>query len=240
MKQSNRSGVAQCAAIGVTLLLASPAWAQLSIALNPKPQYASDSCRSYGLALAIGTLPGTPFPVGTARDLRTSEKNIQARLEAIAKRKKDAKPGDHAVWQAAVAEMSSGKLELVMEYPKNLDAFYQRVRELTGVSNADTLGSLLTIAVGKTAVMTSVTRMGKDNYKSGHIVTLYGVASRPVTPTPLVVLNPAVKVANNTRLACEIDDVPNDEKWSAMASLEPSYELKSFGGSYLLMWLRKK
>lgn len=239
MKHWTLNVVARGSAIGVAFLLASPTWAQLSIALNAKPQYASNSCRSYGLALAIGTLPGTPFPVGTAQELRAAEKDLQARIEATAKKTKGGSPGDHAVWQTAVAEMSSGKIELVIEHFKDLEAFYKRVRELTGVSNADTLGSVLTIAVGKTAVMTSVTRMGKDKYKSGHIVTLYGVSGQPVTPTPLVVLNPAVKVANNTRLACEIDDVPNDDKWSAMASLEPSYELKSFGGSYLLMWLRK-
>lgn len=53
-------------------------------------------------------------------------------------------------------------------------------------------------------------------------------------------LNPAVKVADKTKLACEMDDVANDSKWSAMASLESKYRLKKFGNGYLVMWVRKK
>jgi hypothetical protein len=210
------------------------AHAQLQIVLNPKPQYSGNSCRSYGLALAVGTLPSSPLPVSDARQLREAEKSFQAKLESLGN------ASSHETWRKAVDELSSGKLELVLEYPTSYEALYKRVRDLTKVHAADTLGSFLTIAVGATPVMTSVMSVGDNRYSTGHIVTVYGVSSQPVTPTPLVLLNPAVKVADKTKLACELDDVPNDAKWSASASLETKYELKKFGNGYLVMWVRKK
>lgn len=211
--------------------------AQLQIALNPKPQYSGNSCRAYGLALSIGTLPASPFPTANAKQLRDSEKLLQAKIQALGG------PNDasnHEVWRKAVSEVSSGKLELVLEYSATYEAFYTRTRALTKIANADTLGPLMTIAVGATPVMTSVLSVGQDSYPLGHIVTVYGVSAQPVNPTPLVMLNPAVKVADKTKLACEIDDVPNDSKWSATASLESKYALKKFGEGYLVMWIRKK
>jgi hypothetical protein len=144
------------------------------------------------------------------------------------------------VWKAAVEEMSSGKLELVLEYPRTDEEFYARVRALTGVADADVLGAAFSAALVKTAVMTSVKKIGATSYPSGHIVTVFGVSRREVSPTPLAILNPAIKVADKNRIACEIDDVPNDDKWSALASIESSYELNDAFNGFLVMWVRKK
>lgn len=230
-----RVAVTMLAALG----LSTAAVAQLSVALNPKPQYASNSCRSYALALAMGTVPGSSLSVTTAKDLRSAERDLQSRLEGEAAAM-NSNAGDHAVWKAVVEKMSSGKLELNLEYIKSYDEFYNRVRELTKVDAADTLGPLFSIALVKTPVMTSVTRIGASHYADGHIVTVFGVSGQPLSPTPLVILNPAVRVADKTRNACELGDVPNDEKWSAVASIEGVYDLKRFDKGYLIMWVRKK
>lgn len=213
------------------------AYAQLQVALNPKPQFSGNSCRAYGLAFAMGTLAGSPFPVANAKQLREAEKQIQAKINALGGADG---ASNHEVWRKAVDELSSGKLELVLEYPATYDAVYTRIRQLTKVEAADRLGTLMTIAVGATPVMTSVLAVGNSAYSTGHIVTVFGVSAQPVTPTPLVMLNPAVKLADTTKLACEMDDVPNDSKWSATASLEPNYTLKKFGSGYLVMWVKKK
>lgn len=225
------------AAIVGVFAVAAPASAQLQIALNPKPQYSGNSCRAYGLALAVGTLPASPFPVASAKQLREAERQLQARIKALGGADG---ASNHEVWRKAVEELSSGKLELVLEYPASYEAVYARIRELTKVTAADTLGALMTVAVGATPVMTSVLAVGSSTYATGHIVTVYGVSAQPVTPTPLVMLNPAVKVADKTKMACEMDDVPNDSKWSATASLEPKYTLKKFGSGYLVMWVKRK
>lgn len=222
------------AVVCCTVLSPGSAQAQIQIALNPKPQYAGNSCRSYGLALAIGSLPASPFPVSNVKQLRDAERTLQAKLNSLG----DA--SNHQTWRQAVHEMSSGKLELVLEYPASYEAFYDRVRKLSKVHAAETLGPVMTIALGATPVMTSVLSVGNTPYQAGHIVTVYGVSSQPMTPTPLVMLNPAVKVTDKTKLACELDDVPNDETWSATSSLEPKYELKRFGNGYLVMWVRKR
>lgn len=225
------------AAIVGTLAIVGPAYAQLQVALNPKPQFSGNSCRAYGLALAVGTLPASPFPVANAKQLRDAERQMQAKITALGGADG---ASNHEVWRKAVEQLSSGKLELVLEYPATYEAVYTRIRELTKIEAADKLGTLMTIAVGSTPVMTSVLAVGSSSYSTGHIVTVYGVSAQPVTPTPLVMLNPAVKIADKTKLACEMDDVPNDSKWSATASLEPKYTLKKFGSGYLVMWVKKK
>lgn len=235
-----RASAKWAARVAVTVIAAfanGQALAQLQVVLDPKPQFAGNSCRSYGLALAIGTLPASPFPVANAKQLRELEKQLQARLQAIGGANG---ASNHEVWRKAVHELSSGKLELVLEYPTTYEAVYARVKDLTKVSAANALGPVMTIALGATPVMTSVLAVGDTPYPSGHIVTVYGVSAEPITPTPLVILNSAVKVADKTKIACEIDDVPNDSKWSAIASLEPRYTLKKFGNGYLVMWVRKK
>lgn len=169
-------------AIVSAFAIGEPAHAQLQIALNPKPQFSGDSCRAYGLALAVGTLPASPFPVANAKQLREAERQMQAKIKALGGADG---ASNHEIWRKAVDELSSGKLELVLEYPATYEAVYARIRELTKVKAADTLGALMTVAVGSTPVMTSVLAVGNSTYSTGHIVSVYGVSAQPVTPTPL-------------------------------------------------------
>jgi hypothetical protein len=190
----------------------------------------------------LGSLIDSPIPVHSARELREAEILLQTRLDQTAIEMSTvghrAASGEHVVWQRAVAELSGGKIELIAEYPSSLEAFYARVRELTSTGDVGHLGAVFSSAVVRTPVLTSVTRLGKGSYPLGHIVTIYGLTGDLVEPTPIAVLNSAVKVADKTRMACDIGDVANDEKWSAIVSLESSYQLTSFNGCFLILWLR--
>lgn len=215
----------------------------IDIVFSAKPQFAGNSCRAYALALAAGTVPGSPVPIDNVSQLRAVERDLQARLDSTAKKMGPPNTASsHSVWQRAISEMTSNSLEAVVEYAPTLDKFYDRVATLTGQSNANAFGALFSSAIVKTPVMTSVTKIGQDSYSPSHIVTLYGVGSGPSSAPgqrPLAVLNPAVKVANAQQKICDVGSV-NDERWSAIVSLESSYALTNFPEGHLVMWIRKK
>jgi hypothetical protein len=209
-----------------------------------RPQFAANSCRSYALVLALGTLPNSPFPISTAQELRNAERDLQARLESTSKKMTPpSTASSHEVWKRAVEEMTSGQVDVVIEYVPSVEQYYSRVEDLTGVRNAEKFSALFSSIVVKTPVLTSVTKIGDDTYNPSHIISVYGVSSAPngvPKARSLAVLNPAVKVRDAQKISCDIDDVPNDERWSAVVSLEPRYSLTRFPGGYLVMWLRKK
>src|SRR5262245_41840450 len=91
--------------------------AAINIIFVAKPQFAGNSCRSYAMALAAGTMTNSPVPVDTVAELRAAEKDLQLRLESTAKKMGPPNtPSSHAVWKRAVEEMTSGTLEAVVEY----------------------------------------------------------------------------------------------------------------------------
>src|SRR5437867_2765564 len=47
----------------------------IDIIFVARPQFASNSCRSYALALASGTLPNSPIPISTVQELRAAEED---------------------------------------------------------------------------------------------------------------------------------------------------------------------
>jgi hypothetical protein len=220
--------------------------AGIDITFVPRPQYAKNSCRSYALVLAAGTMPETPVPVTNVQELRAAEKDMEARLKSTAQAMSNSTrifgAGDHEVWKRAVSEMTSGSLELVIESKPTMESFYRRVEELTGITNAEQWGALFSSTIVKTPVMTSVLKIGGNRYETGHIVTVYGLSSS-TGPTSqirsLAVLNPAVKLPGGQRNICDIDGVKNDERWSAVVSLENAYELKPFSNAFMVMWLRR-
>jgi hypothetical protein len=225
--------------------------ATIDIILNPRPQYAENSCRSYALALAIAAVPKTPLPLANVGELRSAEQDLQSRLQATAskmtaeERLRNPKAiayeaGSHQVWKRAVEEMSSKQLTVEVEYLQSPEAVLNRVAQLTGNGAAEKLGAVFSAAIVKIPVMTSVKRIARTNYKPSHIVTAYGVANMPGEKRALAVLNPAVKVAGKNRIACRLDDVRTDEVWSANVSLEPDFELTRFPDGFVVMWVRRR
>lgn len=245
MKMINGSPLRRLGSVAFTLCASSTvAGGVLDFTFSPKPQFASNSCRAYAIVLAAGTLPKSPVPIDTVQELRAAERDMQARLESTAKQiGGEATPGGHEVWKRAIQEMSSGKIEAVVEYLPTIEKYYARVDKLTGNAHSEQLGATFSSAVVKTPVLTSVRSIGAQKYNPSHVVTIFGASSASANTSSLralVILNPAVKTVSKRKNICELDDVKNDERWSAEVSLEPIYELTPFKAGYLVMWLRLK
>lgn len=206
----------------------------LDVTLRPRPQTYADSCQSYGMALAAASLPGTPLPASTAKELRVSENAIRnARDASVAAGETRM---SHSVWKKAIEKASGGKLTTKIRYIQLAEDFYSEVEKTTGVSSAGSIGAILSATLLKTPVLTSVESVGKSAYASGHIVTILGLNKGASNPPGLALLNPAVKVgAAPEKSTCEFDDGPGDVKYQAFVSLEPVYKLKKFDAGYLFM-----
>ena len=55
-----------------------------------------------------------------------------------------------------------------------------------------------------------------------------------------LVLNSAVKSNQKTFNMCSEEITPGDKMYSASVNVTKDYELKNWGGKYLLMWIEKK
>jgi hypothetical protein len=192
------------------------------------------------LALAAASTPGTSLPASTAKELRVTEKELRLARDAIAK-SMGKSPYDHTVWKQAVEQVSAGVLTADVRYVANFEDFVSEVSKITGVSEAETFGAVFSAALVKMPVLTSVTMAGNDQYASGHIVALLGVAHGNQSPPALAILNPAVKVGSSReRIACEMDDGVGDDRYQAFITLESKYALKKFPSGYLVLTVRKK
>ena len=94
--------------------------------------------------------------------------------------------------------------------------------------------------------MTSVKKLNDDSYGSGHIVTLLGLTEAVPTNQSIanmdkefLVLNSAVKSNQKTFNMCSEEITSGDKKYSATVNVTKNYELKDWGGKYLLMWVEK-
>lgn len=226
-----------------TAITCFPAVAALpaDILMRPRPQTYLDSCQSYGMALAAASVAGSPLKASNAMELREAENELRKARNALAA-SAGASVLSHTIWKQALEKVSGGQLTLDIKYYQDYEKWVEQVGVLTDVTNAATLGSSLSATLVKTPVLTSVTQMGASPYAGGHIVTVMGYDKGKVSPVPLAVLNPAVKVgAKPEKLTCEIDEGPGDAKYQAYASIESSYKLKKFDGlGYVILFVRKK
>jgi hypothetical protein len=176
------------------------------------------------------------------KELRVTEQELRKARDAIAKAPDGGgNPLAHTVWKKAVEQVSAGALTADIRYVNSIDEFYIAVEADTGVLQAETLGTVLTAALVKTPVLTSMSSIGGSTYGNGHIVAVLGVAKGNQSPFGLAVLNPAVKVGPSPeKIACNLDDTVGDMKYQAFASVERKYSLKPFDGKFLVMTVRKK
>jgi hypothetical protein len=212
----------------------------VDIAMRPRPQAYTDTCQSYGLALAAASTPNTPLRATNAGELRVSERELRTARDALAAKTGKSK-FDHSLWKDAVEQVSAGALTVDIKYIKNYEDWVAEVGNRTGVKNAQALGPVLSSALVTTPVLTSVNSIGTNTYATGHIVTLVGTAAGNTSPVALAVLNPAVKVGPSPeKVTCEMDDGPGDARYQAFATVESAYKLKEFPAGFLLMTVRKK
>lgn len=227
-------------AIALTVVFETQAGVPVDLVLSPSPQSFTDSCQSFGLAFAAAAVPGSVLPASTARELRITEQELRKARNGIASAA-GASPLAHEVWKKAIEQVSAGTLTADIRYVNSIEDFYAAIRTNTGVLQADALGTLLTAAIVKTPVLTSVNSISTSIYSGGHIVAVLGLSEGNQSPLGLAMLNPAVKVGPSpAKVVCSFDDTVGDAKYQALASIERKYELKPFGGKFLVMTVRKK
>ena len=212
----------------------------LDLTVRPLPQAYSDSCQSYGMALAAASIPGSPLKAANVKELRENEKAILRERDAIAKKERVDRLS-HLVWPKALEAASAGILTADIRYLKTEAEWRAEVQKLTGISSPSTVRPTLGAMLVKTVVLTSVTALGKNTYPS-HIIAVLGVENK--ANGEVLVLNPAIKVGEGPeKLSCEIDDTPGDAKYKSYVSIENSYILKPFRNAtegFLVMTVRKK
>lgn len=217
----------------VSLLLA-VAWAQsLEIVLSPKPQAYPNTCQSYALAFAFARAGVPGFEVAGVAELRASEGRIRKALE------QQGDPYAHATWQAATKTLTGGAFTLERREFSDPESFMAFLGDTTGVTNAGSLGTVLSFLTVRTPVLTSFSSIGSSSYPSGHIVAVLGTDGPPHQSRKLLLLNSAIKAGSAVRLSCESGDLPGDARYKAAAGLEDAYTLKTYSGKFVALWLHK-
>lgn len=214
----------------------------MELLLSPKPQGNTKTCQSYALAFALGQDAGTAVDIDTTATLRAIELSIRSEIEAIAQAE-NLSPQNHRVWKKTIEAVTQNRYTLKLQYISELQDFYQKIADATGNRYVGSL-ALASAIFAKQPVMTSVMRVAGDRYASGHIVTVLGVnlPKGNLSSTrlqPIVLLNSAIKTADKTKNSCQPDDLIGDYRYSASVSLYDDYELKTYAGKYLLMWIEK-
>lgn len=227
----------------------------LNLVLNSKPQSQYNTCQSYALAFSLMINSSIisdreiakKFSEDTINKLRTIEKKLSSLIETVAREKNKSKY-EHAIWQEAISRITSGQLLLKLEYIDEPSKFYLRVKEITGISNAEQLGLVLSTIMLGNPVMTSVKSVEGSSYQTGHIVTILGLGENFINnqsvsenSISMLILNSAVKNQQGSMInICHQD--PGDDRYTASAFIAKKYELNKFemGNKkkyFLLMYL---
>lgn len=235
---------ARVVTFGASLLVGSPTLAQsLDVVTNPIPQAYADTCQSYSLAFALARAGVPGFGLETVAEVRAAEKSVRDAINAEIRTGESAY--SHAVWQRAVARLTSNNYKLNRAEFSSFEQFMAEAGSKTGITAAGTLGSSVSYLLSGTPVMTSFTNIGGNAYTSGHIVTIFGTdrSPAPVSTAPkLLLLNSAVKggPANpGYAPVCNSGLLPGDLKYTGALKLEGAYTLKAFAGKFLLFWISR-
>jgi hypothetical protein len=217
----------------------------LDVVMNPIPQAYSNTCQSYalGFALARAGVPG--FRLDTLAEVRALEARVRAAIDAEVEAGETAY--HHAVWIRAVKRLTSNNYVLNRKEYTTADALMNDIAAKTGITAAGTLGPVLSVSASATPVMTSFRKIRGNTYATGHIVTVFGLdrPSGPVTTVPkLMLLNSAVKRPQAAppvyAALCSASDLPGDLRYTGALALEADYELTSYSGKYVLLWVSRR
>jgi len=232
----------------VAFLMTVPASAQsLDVVTSPIPQAYRDTCQSYSLAFALARAKVPGFELNSVGQVRAAEAKVRAAIDA------EVKPGtpedayNQRVWERAVLRLTSNNLRLASAFYPTFEELADAAAAKTGISNAATLGGAVSFLLSQTPVMTSFVNIDGSAYRTGHIVTVFGVdrPAGPVNTVPrLLLLNSAVKASAPGAPpayapVCDSPALPGDRLYTGALRLESKYEPKLFGGKYRLMWLAK-
>jgi hypothetical protein len=216
---------------------AGAAHANSGFLLEPAGQATGSTCQSYALAVALAFKRDPAFPVQTASDLRKTETAIRAKIKQAA----GASPVDHGHIKAGFDAYTGGKYKLTIR-PADFARVGDEVAGRSGVGSEQAVPpNFLLGAAVKDVVLASATKIGSDNYTSGHIFAMLGATLPANSSQKFLILNSGVKVKNTTQKAC-MDGVPDDPgPYTAMLGWKPSSEIefKQASGKVLLWMIDK-
>jgi len=231
-------------------LLSTNSLAINELVVDPSPQSTSNTCQSYSIAYSLAHSGLWHEAIETPKQLRKLESIVRSEIDAFVQEQKskgnEITPYHHTAWVEGVKRASSNNLKLTLHYPSSPNEYYQKISDVTGITSSDILGAPISAALVKMPIMTSVKKLNDDSYGSGHIVTLLGLTEAAPTNQSIenmdkefLVLNSAVKSNKKTFNMCSDEITSGDKKYSATVNVTKNYELKDWGGKYLLMWVEK-
>lgn len=220
------------------------------LVLDPSPQSTSNTCQSYSIAYALAHSGLWYQAIENPKQLRELEVSLRKEINSVVHEQnsqgKKITPYHHATWVEAVKRVSSNNLKLTLYYPSSPTEYYQKISDITGITSSDILSAPIAAILVKKPIMTSVQKLNGDSYASGHVVTLLGLTETvPANKSienmdrEFLVLNSAVKSNQKQFNMCSEEITSGDKKYSASVNVTKDYELKDWGGKYLLMWIEK-
>lgn len=214
-----------------------PAASALDLFESAKPQATSHTCQSYSPILALAALSDPAFQVGSFSELRTLELEFRRILKSVS----GGNTTQHKYWPETMEQLTGGVYTLDLEYVPDLLDYIAKIRATTDMSND--VGSLIGQISGTPfqTVMTSVSSFDGSSYSTGHIITVLGVKGTGIdSNTQLIAFNSAIKGQNGSVNQCTTDHQPGDDRYTAGVVSSKSFLPKDFGGSFLIMTVKKK
>lgn len=213
--------------------------------LAPPAQSNSSTCQSYvlGVALAMAEPPGnsTPyrFRMHNEAELRLVEMTIRRQVERemderIRRTENRARlprdNSDRTDWNKAIGKLTFGRFRVEGEEFLSFDEMIEYLGARAPIRSKAVPQAAIALATPIKVYFTSFVRIGLSPYNYGHIVTILGIQrSGPrISERPeLLLMNSASKSDDNECLRHPRGDLT----WTK------DYEVKAFGGKYVLNWL---
>ena len=217
----------------VVALISSVAKA-IDLFADPQPQAQKNTCQSYAIMLALAAQGDPNFPINNFSELRSAETSFRQVSEQV-----PGGPYGHEALKTAISQYTQGKYVLKIENFPDIVGWTTRVKALTNLkSSVDVLIAQLT---GKhfPVLLTSVMKFGNSNYPDGHIFSVLGLAGSGLNSnTEIVAFNSAIKGGGAIN-RCEPGTQPGDMRYTAGVVSTNDYQLKSYGGTYRILYLVK-
>lgn len=203
---------------------------------NPVPQYSNKTCQSYSAALLLALKDDDAFPINTAQALRDAEIAIRDRIEYWAgNRQHFTSTGKldpkHDDIQSAFADYTKSAYRLERKTFTDAASLGDFIGSTTDIKSEQAAPFPIAAQRAKNAVMVSMSRIGADNYASGHFVTVLGVSGPPNSTRKYLIVNSAVKTGSNPAvLLCDQAAPVTQTTYSALSTWTNNLDLKVYPG----------
>jgi hypothetical protein len=216
----------------------------VDIIQTPVPQHTKATCQSYSAAVMLAFQNDPAFPINTVNALRDAEVAIRSKVEGFAADRNHYDNGKldprHDDIVSGFAAYTSGAFTLQIKSFSDITALGTHIGNSTAITNSATFPFPIATSSIKEPVMISVKRVGSNVYKSGHLVTVFGVSGPPNSTRQYLILNSAVKVGAGTMLLCDLNAPASQTTYGALTAWTNDIEFKDYSGKYFAFNVNKK